>query len=160
MKPKENFENIVVVDTEFKGDQDLGQINDPVCVVFKEISRTPNKVHAFTGKKWKLPYPANKTLWIAHNVAAEAHAFLASGIKLPKYWWDTFIEDKELYFNKVQRSQHACCMCKVWNSNYFRRSKRLFVKKLFYPTKPIPKNRWIKLLSIADLMLMLLQNYF
>ena len=34
---KENFKYIVVVDTEFKGQQDEGLLNDPICVVFDEI---------------------------------------------------------------------------------------------------------------------------
>ena len=32
---KENFDYLCVVDTEFKGQQDEGQLNDPVCVVVK-----------------------------------------------------------------------------------------------------------------------------
>ena len=82
----ENFEYLCVVDTEFKGDQDKGEINDPICVVIKELKS--GQVHRFSGPKLKLPYPANKTLWIAHNVIAEAQTFLSYGIKLPKYWWD------------------------------------------------------------------------
>lgn len=78
----ENFEYLCVVDTEFKGDQDKGEINDPICVVIKELKS--GQVHRFSGPKLKLPYPANKTLWIAHNVIAEAQTFLSYGIKLPK----------------------------------------------------------------------------
>ena len=69
---QENFKNIVVVDTEFKGQQDEGQLNDPICVVFEEITR--GEQHIFEGKKWKLPYPSKDTLYIAHNVIAEASA--------------------------------------------------------------------------------------
>ena len=98
---KENFEYLCVVDTEFKGQQDEGQLNDPVCVVIKELKS--GQYHKFHGPKLKLPYPPNKTLWIAHNVIAEAHTFLSYGLKLPKYWWDTFIEDKKLNFGKVAR---------------------------------------------------------
>ena len=47
-----------------------------------------------------LPYPANKTLFIAHNVGAEAHTMLSCGIKLPEFWWDTMIEDQEIIFWK------------------------------------------------------------
>ncbi len=144
---KENFENIVVVDTEFKGDQDLGQINDPVCVVFKEISRTPNEVHAFTGKKWKLPYPANKTLWIAHNVAAEAHTFLASGIKLPKYWWDTFIEDKKLYFNKVRGHSMLAACARYGIQTISEDLKDYFVKKIILPNETYTKEQMDKIIE-------------
>ena len=98
---KENFKYVCVVDTEFKGQQDEGQVNDPICVVIDEIVN--DKQTILTGKKWKLPYPSKDTLYIAHNVIAEAHSFLAAGNKLPEYWWDTLIEDKKLYFGKVQK---------------------------------------------------------
>ena len=105
---KENFKYIVVVDTEFKGQQDEGQLNDPICVVFDEIVN--DKQHIFTGKKWKLPYPSKDTIYICHNAIAEAHTFLAAGNKLPEFWWDTFIEDKKLYFGKVDKhSLLAAC---------------------------------------------------
>jgi len=104
----ENFDYICVVDTEFKGQQDEGQLNDPVCTVIKELKF--NKYHKYSGPISKLPYPDNKTLYIAHNVIAEAHTFLSYGLKLPKYWWDTLIEDKKLNFGKVrQHSLLAAC---------------------------------------------------
>ena len=43
---KENFEYLCVVDTEFKGQQDEGQLNDPVCVVIKELKS--GQVHRFS----------------------------------------------------------------------------------------------------------------
>ena len=37
----ENFDYICVVDTEFKGQQDEGQLNDPVCKIGRAHVRTP-----------------------------------------------------------------------------------------------------------------------
>ena len=103
-----SFDFIVAHDTEFKGDmKDAGELNDPVCSVYKDLKT--NKILHLIGKH-KFPYPADKTLIIAHNVGAEAHTLLSNGNKLPLWWWDTMIEDKKLNFGKVQgHGLLACC---------------------------------------------------
>ena len=108
---EKSFEFIVVNDTEFRGDmKDKGERNIPVCSVYKELKS--GNIHRLRGLSLKsLPYPANKTLFIAHNVGAEAHTMLSCGIKLPEFWWDTMIEDKKLYFGKV-RSHSLLNACK------------------------------------------------
>jgi len=73
-----NFKYILVADTEFKGDlKDKGELNEPVCLVVKELKS--GKVHKYFGPILDaLPYPANESIWIAHNVAAEAHTLLSN----------------------------------------------------------------------------------
>ena len=41
----------------------------------------------------KFPFPIERSLLVAHNVSAEASCLLAHGIKLPKYWFCTFVEE-------------------------------------------------------------------
>ena len=130
---KENFKNIVVVDTEFKGQQDEGQLNDPICVVFEEITR--GEQHIFEGKKWKLPYPSKDTLYIAHNVIAEAHTFLAAGNKLPQFWWDTFIEDKKLNFGKVAKHSLLACCARYGIQTISEDLKKYFINKIILPNE-------------------------
>ena len=130
---QENFKNIVVVDTEFKGQQDEGQLNDPICVVFEEITR--GEQHIFEGKKWKLPYPSKDTLYIAHNVIAEAHTFLAAGNKLPQFWWDTFIEDKKLYFGKVAKHSLLACCARYGIQTISEDLKKYFINKIILPNE-------------------------
>ena len=70
---KKDFEFIVCWDTEFKGDmKDLGEVNDPVCSVFKELKSGIITKH-FGKKLDALPYPIAETLYIAHHVGAEAN---------------------------------------------------------------------------------------
>ena len=124
----ENFEFICCMDTEFKGQQDEGQINDPICVVIRELKS--GKLHKHTGPGFKLPYPANKTLWIAHNVIAESHTLLSYGIKLPRFWWDTLIEDKKLYFGKV-KSHSLLAACKRYGIPTISEDlKKYFIEKI------------------------------
>ena len=130
---QENFKNIVVVDTEFKGQQDEGQLNVPICVVFEEITR--GEQHIFEGKKWKLPYPSKDTLYIAHNVIAEAHTFLAAGNKLPQFWWDTFIEDKKLNFGKVAKHSLLACCARYGIQTISEDLKKYFINKIILPNE-------------------------
>ena len=135
---QENFKIIVVVDTEFKGQQDEGQLNDPICVVFEEITR--GEQHIFEGKKWKLPYPSKDTLYIAHNVIAEAHTFLAAGNKLPQFWWDTFIEDKKLYFGKVAKHSLLACCARYGIQTISEDLKKYFINKIILPNETYTMN--------------------
>ena len=48
---KENFEYLCVVDTEFKGQQDEGQLNDPVCVVIKELKSSLSSLLSFRSSR-------------------------------------------------------------------------------------------------------------
>jgi hypothetical protein len=60
-----DFEFIVAWDTEFKGDMlDHGELNEPVCSVFKEL-KTGTITKHFGKTLDALPYPSDKTLYIA-----------------------------------------------------------------------------------------------
>ena len=124
----ENFDYICVVDTEFKGQQNEGQLNDPVCTVIKELKF--NKYHKYSGPISKLPYPDKKTLWIAHNVIAEAHTFLSYGLTLPSYWWDTLIEDKKLNFGKVAKHSLLACCSRYGIQTISEDLKKYFINKI------------------------------
>jgi len=130
---KKDFEFIVAWDTEFKGDiKDAGELNDPVCSVFKELKSGKIKKH-FGKKIHALPYPSNKTLYIAHHVGAEAHTCLSYGLKLPKYWWDTMEEDKKLNFGKVNGHSLLKC-CKRYGINTISEDlKKYFIHELILP---------------------------
>ena len=141
----ENFEYLCVVDTEFKGDQDKGEINDPICVVIKELKSS--QVHRFSGPKLKLPYPANKTLWIAHNVIAEAQTFLSYGIKLPKYWWDTLIEDRKLKFGKVQSHSLLAACGRYGIQTISEDLKKYFINKIILPNETYTQDQMSKILE-------------
>ena len=125
---KENFDYICVVDTEFRGQQDEGQLNEPVCTVIKELKS--GKYHKLHGPKIKLPYPNNKTLWIAHNVIAEAHTFLAYGLPLPEFWYDTLVEDKKLNFGKVPKHSLLACCARYGIQTISEDLKKYFINKI------------------------------
>ena len=125
---KENFDYICVVDTEFRGQQDEGQLNEPVCTVIKELKS--GKYHKLHGPKIKLPYPNNKTLWIAHNVIAEAHTFLAYGLPLPEFWYDTLVEDKKLNFGKVAKHSLLACCARYGIQTISEDLKKYFINKI------------------------------
>ena len=126
---KENFKYICVIDTEFKGDQDEGQLNEPVCTVIKELNN--NIYHKFHGPRLKkLPYPSKDTLYIAHNVIAEAHTLLSYGIPLPEFWWDTLIEDRKLKFGKVRKHSLLACCARYGIQTISEDLKDYFVKKI------------------------------
>lgn len=125
---KENFDYICVVDTEFRGQQDDGQLNEPVCTVIKELKS--GKYHKLHGPKIKLPYPNKKTLWIAHNVIAEAHTFLAYGLPLPEFWWDTLVEDKKLNFGKVAKHSLLACCARYGIQTISEDLKKYFINKI------------------------------
>ena len=144
----ENFEYLCVVDTEFKGDQDKGEINDPICVVIKELKS--GQVHRFSGPKLKLPYPANKTLWIAHNVIAEAQTFLSYGIKLPKYWWDTLIEDRKLKFGKVQSHSLLAACGRYGIQTISEDLKKYFINKIILAKETYTDEQMSKILDYCE----------
>jgi len=144
------FEFIVVNDTEFRGDmKDKGERNIPVCSVFKELKS--GDIHRLHGSSLKsLPYPANKTLFIAHNVGAEAHTMLSCGIKLPEFWWDTMIEDKKLYFGKV-RSHSLLNACKRYGIETISEDlKKYFIHELILPNETYSDDQWTKILDYCQ----------
>ena len=144
----ENFEYLCVVDTEFKGDQDKGEINDPICVVIKELKS--GQVHRFSGPKLKLPYPANKTFWIAHYVIAEAQTFLSYGIKLPKYWWDTLIEDRKLKFGKVQSHSLLAACGRYGIQTISEDLKKYFINKIILANETYTDEQMSKILDYCE----------
>jgi len=130
-----NFKYILVADTEFKGDlKDKGELNEPVCLVIKELKS--GKEHKYFGPKLDaLPYPADESLWIAHNVAAEAHTLLSYGLKLPKYWWDTYIEDKKLNFGKEKSHSLLACCKRYEIETISEELKKYFIHELILPNE-------------------------
>ena len=141
----ENFDYICVVDTEFKGQQDEGQLNDPVCTVIKELKF--NKYHKYSGPISKLPYPDKKTLWIAHNVIAEAHTFLSYGLTLPSYWWDTLIEDKKLNFGKVAKHSLLACCSRYGIQTISEDLKKYFINKIILANDTYTDEQMSKILD-------------
>ena len=104
---KENFKNIVVFDFEFTQDIDeKGERAAPLCAVYKEIKS--GKYYRCMGDDLKkLPFNAKETLFVPFNAVAEASCFMSLGIKLPKYWWDVFVENKKLYLGKIPQTRGA-----------------------------------------------------
>ena len=146
---KKAFEFIVVDDTEFRGDmKDKGEKNIPVCSVFKELKS--GDIHRLHGPSLKsLPYPANKTLFIAHNVGAEAHTMLSCGIKLPEFWWDTMIEDKKLYFGKV-RSHSLLNACKRYGIETISEDLKKYYINMILDNGSYSDDQWVKILDYCQ----------
>ena len=105
------------------------------------------------GPKLKLPYPANKTLWIAHNVIAEAQTFLSYGIKLPKYWWDTLIEDRKLKFGKVQSHSLLAACGRYGIQTISEDLKKYFINKIILANETYTDEQLSNDLNIVNLML-------
>jgi DNA polymerase I len=146
---EKSFEFIVVNDTEFRGDmKDKGERNIPVCSVFKELkSGTIHRLHG-SGLK-TLPYPADKTLFIAHNVGAEAHTMLSCGIKLPEFWWDTMIEDKKLYFGKV-KSHSLLNACKRYGIETISEDLKKYYINMILDNESYSDDQWTKILDYCQ----------
>ena len=142
-----DFKYIVAWDTEFRGDmKDAGELNDPVCSVFKELKSGTVTKH-FGKTLDALPYPSNETLYIAHHVGAEAHTCLSYGLKLPKYWWDTLEEDKKLNFGKVTGHGLLAC-CKRYNIQTISAElKKHFIHELILPNETYNDEQKSKILD-------------
>ena len=144
------FDNILVNDTEFKGDmKDRGEVNIPVCSVYKNLKT--GFIHRLHGPELKkFPYPTGKTLIIAHNVGAEAHTMLSCGIKPPEFWWDTMIEDKKLYFGKV-KSHSLLNACKRYGIKTISEDlKKYFIHELILPNETYSDDQWTKILDYCQ----------
>ena len=142
-----DFEFIVAWDTEFKGDiKDAGELNDPVCSVFKELKSGTITKH-FGKTLDALPYPSNKTLYIAHHVGAEAHTCLSYGLKLPKYWWDTMEEDKKLNFGKVNGHSLLACCKRYGIQTISADLKKYFIHELILPNDDYTESQRSKILD-------------
>ena len=142
-----DFEFIVAWDTEFKGDiKDAGELNDPVCSVFKELKSGTITKH-FGKTLDALPYPSNKTLYIAHHVGAEAHTCLSYGLKLPKYWWDTMEEDKKLNFGKVNGHSLLACCKRYGIQTISAELKKYFIHELILPNDDYTESQRSKILD-------------
>jgi len=105
---KDYFEEIYIVDTEYQQDiRDKGERPTVLCAVYKGVKS--QKIYKHAGKDLdKLPpHKPNKTLFVAFNVVAEAHCFQVLKIKMPKYWWDVFIENKKLYQGRIATGKGA-----------------------------------------------------
>ena len=136
---KKDFKYIVAWDTEFRGDmKDAGEVQDPVCSVFKELKSGTVTKH-FGKKLDALPYSSDETLYIAHNVGAEAHTCLSYGLKLPKYWWDTLEEDKKLNFGKVRSHSLLNCCKRYGIATISEDLKKYFIHELILPNETYDK---------------------
>ena len=105
---KENFDEIFVFDTEFIRDIDeRGDNPNVICAVYKGLKS--QKIFKHSGKDLnKLP-PCNvsKTLFVAYNVQAEASCLDVLKIKMPRNWWDVFVENKKLYQGRIKGGKGA-----------------------------------------------------
>jgi DNA polymerase I-like protein with 3'-5' exonuclease and polymerase domains len=143
---KKSFEFIVFNDTEFRGDmKDKGEKNIPVCSVYKEL-KSGDKHRLYGSKLKSLPYPADKTLFIAHNVNAEAHTMLSCGIKLPEFWWDTMIEDKKLYFGKV-KSHGLLAACRRYGIQTISEDLKKYFINMILDNDNYSDDQWVKILD-------------
>ena len=105
---KENFDQIFVVDTEFRQDlKERGETPDPICAVYKEIKSQKIFKHSGGDLNKLPPHKPNKTLFVAFNVVAEASCFKVLNIKMPQFWWDVFVENKKLYQGKIKSGKGA-----------------------------------------------------
>jgi len=106
---KSLFKHVVVIDFEYK--QDEGSRPKPVCVVATDILTNETKRIWLVGNNNPpIPFPLNGTLWICHYAVAEVSCFIALGWGLPKYIWDTWIENRKLYNGKSRgNSLLDCC---------------------------------------------------
>ena len=142
-----DFEFIVAWDTEFKGDMlDHGELNEPVCSVFKELKSGTITKH-FGKTLDALPYPSSKTLYIAHHVGAEAHTCLSYGLQLPKWWWDTMEEDKKLNFGKVNSHSLLACCKRYGIQTISTDLKKYFVHELILPNDNYTETQRSKILD-------------
>jgi len=142
-----SFDFIVVHDTEFKGDtKDKGELNDPVCSVYKDLKS--DKILRLKGKS-KFPYPPKKTLVIAHNANAEAHTLLSSGNKLPHFWWDTMIEDKKLNFGKVKKHGLLDACARYGIQTISEDLKKYFINMILN-NKSYSDDQWNKILDYCQ----------
>ena len=104
---KKTFDHIVIYDSEFRQDiKKKGERPHVVCFVYKDI--VTGKIHRASGTDInKHPYPLDRTLFVAFNFVAEASSMLALNMKLPKFAFDCFVENKKLYWNRVPNSPKA-----------------------------------------------------
>ena len=146
---KKSFDNILVNDTEFRGDmKEKGELNIPVCSVYKNLKT--DRVHKLYGPGLKkFPYPTGKTLIIAHNVGAEAHTMLSCGIKLPEFWWDTMIEDQKLYFGKV-KSHGLLAACKRYGIQTISGDLKKYFINIILNNEPYSDDQWAKILDYCQ----------
>ena len=95
---KQFFDHILVLDFEFK--QDPGCNPKPVCVTIKDL--VTGKVHDawLVNKKFRFPFPLEKSLLIGHYISAEVGCLLELGSSCPKYCIDTYVEELKFFEKK------------------------------------------------------------
>ena len=89
------FKYILVLDFEFF--QGPGQNPKPICVTIKNL-RT-GRVHCqwLINNKFEFPYPLDECLLIGHYISAEVSCLLELGYQVPKYLYDTYVEELKFY---------------------------------------------------------------
>ena len=102
------FDEIYILDTEYQQDIDeKGERPKVICIVYKGVKSQKVFKH-FGAELNKLPPgTTKKTLFVAYNAVAEAQCFKALNIKLPKHWWDVFVENKKLYQGRIAAGKGA-----------------------------------------------------
>ncbi|MBN2065415.1 MAG: DNA polymerase I [Candidatus Thermoplasmatota archaeon] len=91
MKTWGDFENIVIVDYEFRGGD--GNTQNPICYVALDVNSGATISHWITEKDTAPSYPIDdKTLFIAYYASAELGCHYSLNFKIPPYVLDLFAE--------------------------------------------------------------------
>ena len=90
------FKHILVLDFEYS--QEPGQNPKPVCVTIKDLTTNgPVRVAWLVNNKFEFPYPLDESLLIGHYISAEVSCLLELGYPVPKYLYDTYVEELKFY---------------------------------------------------------------
>ena len=92
---KENFDHILIFDYEFQ--QLPGETPDVVCLTVKDLITGKTEQQWLVGNDQKFPFPVSRSLLVGHYVSAEASCYLETETRLPKLWFDTFVEELKFY---------------------------------------------------------------
>ena len=92
---KQNFNHILIFDYEFQ--QLPGETPDVVCLTVKDLVTGRTEQQWLVGRGSRFPFPVANSLLVGHYVTAEASCYLEQEPKLPKLWFDTFVEEKKFY---------------------------------------------------------------
>jgi len=95
MKQWDDFDNIIIVDYEFRAGDGNPQV--PICYVFKDVKTGEITKHWIDGFEKNPLYPTDKkTLFIAYFASAEIGCHLSLGYKTPPYILDLYVEFRRL----------------------------------------------------------------
>ena len=89
------FKHILVWDFEFS--QEPGHNPKPVCVTIKDLTTGEVRCSWLVNNKFSFPYPLDQSLLIGHYISAEVSCLLELGYQVPKYLYDTYVEELKFY---------------------------------------------------------------